>query len=109
MPSEFPATPILCKAFPIFQRFSVFCIIFAISRALIYVISSFGVIYLIKYFGNWGLLFLFVPVLVGYGWGLSEFIKKYNEPEENSYEEELDEEFTEEELQELIFNRKKTP
>ena len=45
------------------------------ARALMYVISSFGIVYLIKYFGNLGLLFLFVPVITGYGFGLFHFIK----------------------------------
>jgi MHS family proline/betaine transporter-like MFS transporter len=34
------------------------------------IVSSFGIVLLIKYFGYWGLLILLVPVIVGYGWGL---------------------------------------
>jgi len=87
MPSEFPASPIFYKAFPVLQRFKSVCLIFAISRALMYVISSFGIVYLIKYFGNLGLLFLFIPVIIGYGFGLFHFVnlEKQEEEEESIY------------------------
>jgi len=72
---EFPATPIFYKNFPIFQRFTTTCFSYAVSRALMYIISSFGIIYLIKYFGNLGLLFLLCPIVIGYGLGLFYFIR----------------------------------
>ena len=72
---EFPATPIFYKHFPVFQRFTTTCFSYAASRALMYIISSFGVIYLIKYFGNLGLLFLLFPIVIGYGLGLFYFVK----------------------------------
>jgi MFS family permease len=75
MPSEFPAVPIFYKAFPVLKRFTSVCLIFAISRALMYLVSSFGIAYLIKFYGNYGLLILFIPVIILYGWGLSNFIK----------------------------------
>jgi len=75
MPSEFPAVPIFYKAFPVLKRFTSVCLIFAISRALMYVVSSFGIAYLIKFYGNYGLLILFIPVIILYGWGLSNFIR----------------------------------
>lgn len=75
MPSEFPAVPIFYKTFPIFKRFTSVCLIFAVSRALMYVVSSFGIAYLIKFYGNYGLLILFAPVIILYGWGLFNFIK----------------------------------
>jgi hypothetical protein len=72
---EFPATPIFYKHFPVFQRFTTTCFSYATSRALMYIISSFGIIYLIKYFGNLGLLFLLYPIVTGYGLGLFYFIR----------------------------------
>jgi MFS transporter, MHS family, proline/betaine transporter len=75
MPSEFPAVPIFYKSFPIFKRFTSVCLIFAVSRALMYVVSSVGLAYLIKFYGNYGLLILFVPVIILYGWGLFNFIR----------------------------------
>jgi MHS family proline/betaine transporter-like MFS transporter len=75
VPIEFPASPIFYRAFPIFRRFTTACFSYALSRALMHVISSFGIIYLIKYFGNLGLLFVFAPVIFGYGFGLFHFIR----------------------------------
>lgn len=80
-PTEFSATPIFYKSFPIFKRFTTACFTYALSRALMYVVSSFGIVYLIKYFGNLGLLFLLVPVIVGYGYGLFYFIRLNNQQE----------------------------
>ena len=71
---EFPATPIFYKYFPVFQRFTTTCFSYATSRALMYVISSFGIVYLIKCFGNLGLLFLLFPIVIGYGLGLFYFV-----------------------------------
>jgi hypothetical protein len=75
MPSEFPAVPIFYKSFPVFKRFTSVSLIFAISRALMYVVSSFGIAYLIKFYGDYGLLILFAPVTILYGWGLFNFIR----------------------------------
>ena len=75
MPSEFPAVPIFYKSFPVFKRFTSVSLIFAVSRALMYVVSSFGIAYLIKFYGNYGLLILFGPVIILYGWGLFNFIR----------------------------------
>ena len=51
-----------------------------------YVISSFGIVLLIKYFGNMGLFFLLIPVITGYGFGLFHFInlKKKEDSEEEA-------------------------
>lgn len=81
---EFPATPIFYKHFPVFQRFTTTCFSYAASRALMYIISSFGVIYLIKYFGNLGLLFLLFPTVIGYGLGLFYFVKIEGKKEKGS-------------------------
>ncbi len=72
----FPAVPIFYKQFPVFKRFRcVRCvsISFAVIRATMYIITSFGLIYLIDSFGNWGIVILFVPFLVAYGFGLRHF------------------------------------
>ena len=48
---------------------------FALARALVYVITSFGLTYLIAYLGYWGLLVIMVPVLAGYSYGINHFKK----------------------------------
>ena len=39
-----------------------------------YLITSFGTVYLTFYFGTYGLLIIIVPVLLGYFYGLNTFI-----------------------------------
>jgi len=73
MPGECPAVPVFYKAFPILKRFTTVSFSFASSRAVMHVISSFGTVYLVQYFGNIGLLFLFSPIIIGYGFGLWHF------------------------------------
>ena len=78
MPTEFTACPIFYKAFPTFKRFTSVCLIFAISRALMYVISSFGLVLLTERFGNYGVSCLLIPVITLYGYGLFYFINREN-------------------------------
>ncbi|WP_375318705.1 MFS transporter [Candidatus Tisiphia endosymbiont of Oplodontha viridula] len=70
-----PAMPICYKSFPIFKRFTCATMTFALSRALMFVITSFGFVYLIEYFGNWGLWFVMIPTIIGFAYGLLHFEK----------------------------------
>lgn len=70
-----PAGPILYKCFPVFKRFTYVSIIFAISRALMHIITSFGFIYITNYFGHWGLWVVMVPMIIGFAYGLLYFEK----------------------------------
>ena len=70
-----PATPIFFRHFPVFKRFTYSSLLCALSDALVYLLTTFGLVYLLWYFGNWGLLLLLVPVLAGYGWALLHFEK----------------------------------
>ena len=70
-----PAAPIFFRHFPVFKRFTYSSFLYALVRTLVYPITSFGLVYLLRYFGNWGLLLLFVPVLAGYGWAFLHFEK----------------------------------
>ncbi|WP_341748910.1 MFS transporter [Candidatus Tisiphia endosymbiont of Sialis lutaria] len=72
-PRVFPATPIFYKQFPVFKRFRCVSISFAVVRAIMFIVTSFGLVYLIEHFGNWGIVILFVPFLVAYGFGLRHF------------------------------------
>lgn len=49
--------------------------IYAISRAGMYLVTSFGMIYLTKYFGSYGLLVIMMPILIGCMLGLNHFQK----------------------------------
>ncbi|WP_425361141.1 MFS transporter [Candidatus Tisiphia endosymbiont of Stenodema calcarata] len=70
-----PAMPIFYKNFPVFKRFTYASMIFAISRALMYVITAFGFTYLVNHFGYWGLWVIMIPTIVGFAYGLLHFEK----------------------------------
>nr|WP_253308644.1 MFS transporter [Rickettsia endosymbiont of Ceutorhynchus assimilis] len=71
--TAFPANPVIYVYFPIFKRFSAVTFTFAISKAVMYTISSFGIMYLTKYFGNLGLLILILPLNLGYTMAVNYF------------------------------------
>jgi MHS family proline/betaine transporter-like MFS transporter len=73
--SRFPAVSIFYRYFPIFKRYTCNSIIYAISHSLMYIVTSFGVIYLTKYFGNYGLLIIMFPIIVGCLYGYNHFEK----------------------------------
>lgn len=35
-----------------------------------HIITSFGLVFLVKYFDNWGVLFILIPVSIGFMWGI---------------------------------------
>jgi MHS family proline/betaine transporter-like MFS transporter len=75
LPSVLPAGPIFYKHFPVLKRFTYASFLEAMARALMAIIASFGLVLLIKYFGQWGLLILLLPVIIGYGWGVLYYEK----------------------------------
>jgi len=72
-PTGFPAVAVFFMSFPVFKRFTYASFTYALSRALMYSITSFGLVYLIKYFNHWGLLIIIVPILCGYAFGRNHF------------------------------------
>lgn len=68
-----PAVPNCFRHFPIFKRFTSVTFTYALSAACMYVISSFGFPYLIKIFGNWGVLIIMIPTSIGFGFGIFHF------------------------------------
>jgi MHS family proline/betaine transporter-like MFS transporter len=68
------ASPIFYKSFPVFKRFTFTAFMYAISRISMHLLTSFGLVYLTKYFGYYGLWFIMIPVMIGYTWGLQHFI-----------------------------------
>ncbi|WP_375326587.1 hypothetical protein [Candidatus Tisiphia endosymbiont of Nemotelus uliginosus] len=48
---------------------------YAISRTIMYTITSFGLIHVTKYLGNYGVLIVMIPVMIGYSWGIFYFEK----------------------------------
>lgn len=63
---SFPAHSVIYIHFPILKRFFASTLTFATAKAVMYLISSFGMMYITQYFGNLGLLFLTLPLTIGY-------------------------------------------
>ncbi len=68
-----PAMPIFLKYFPVFKRFRTASIIFALSTVSMNIIISFGLVYLTKYFGHWGIQMILFPIIIGFTLGLNYF------------------------------------
>jgi len=73
--SSTPAIPIFFSHFTIFKRFTYASLIYALSRAFIYVFCSFGLVYLVEFLGYWGISVIMIPLSIGYIWGISHFYK----------------------------------
>ncbi|XVN43126.1 MAG: hypothetical protein RCG15_02225 [Candidatus Rickettsia vulgarisii] len=74
-PTAVPGVPIFFKHFPVFKRFTFGSLAYAFAKMLMSVISSFSIIYLTDYFGNWGLLLIMLPICFGFYYGIMHFIR----------------------------------
>ena len=74
-PEQCPSAAIYFAHFPVFKRFTYVSFLYATSRALIYTITSFALVCLTNIFNYWGLLIVFIPVMIGFKWGVSHFEK----------------------------------
>lgn len=70
-----PGSSIFFIHFPIFKRFTYVGFLYASARGLIYLISSFAFTYLTNLFNYYGLLIIFIPVLLGFIFGIFHFQK----------------------------------
>lgn len=73
-PTGYPAVAVFFMHFPIFKRFTYATFTYALSRALMYFIGSFGIVLLVKYYSHSGLLIIMIPVIIGYIVGIRHFI-----------------------------------
>jgi MFS family permease len=69
----FPGMPILFKHLPVFKRFTYSSFVYALSRALMYIVTSFGIIYLTEYFGHYGILLIMLPTSILCYFGIHHF------------------------------------
>lgn len=69
------AMPIIINNFPIFKRFTVSSFLYALSRAIVYIITSFGLIYATESFGYSGVLFILIPTIIATAWSVHHFEK----------------------------------
>lgn len=82
-----PTEAVLIKSLPVLSRFTASSFIYAGSRALVYVFTSFGLVYLTHYFGTFGILILMLPVTFGFLWGVKHYenIETASEQTEGPY------------------------
>lgn len=70
-----PAFAVFYANFPVLKRLTYATFIYALSRAIMYVVTSFGLIYLTNALGYSGLWLITIPLLVGFVWGCNHFQK----------------------------------
>lgn len=68
-----PAIPIFFKHFPVKKRFTYSSMLYAVSRALMYISTSIGLIFLIELLGIYGMWLIVLPVCIGFLWGTKHF------------------------------------
>lgn len=68
-----PADAVFYYHLPIFRRFTFATFLYALSRTLMYVVTSFGLVYLGSYLGVYGLWVLTLPITIGYLYGVFHF------------------------------------
>jgi MHS family proline/betaine transporter-like MFS transporter len=83
--STIPAKAIFLMHFPIFKRFRYASMITAISHVTLYIITSFGLVYAVKFFGEYGILLISLPVTFSFLWGLLHFEKLEKDSGEYKY------------------------
>ncbi len=67
------AKPIFLKHLPVFRRFTYAGLMYALSRTSMSIIISLGLVYLVRYFGHWGVCMMMLPVTLGYMFGVFHF------------------------------------
>ena len=81
-----PASPVFYQHFPILKRFTYGGLTYAISRAFMYIIVSFGLVFLMDICGNYGLLIILLPVMLAFHFGLKHFTKLEKEIDKDDKE-----------------------
>lgn len=71
--SAAPADAVFISHFPIYRRVTFSSFLYALSRALMFVVTSFGLIYLIEYFGHFGIWIISLPITAAYLYGIKHF------------------------------------
>lgn len=70
-----PSDSIFIKYVPVSCRFTTVTFIYALSRAVVYIITSFGLVYLTEGFGYYGLWVIGIPIAILSLLGIHHYIK----------------------------------
>jgi MFS family permease len=68
-----PSIPVFFNHFPVYCRFRCATLLFSIARAITYIITSFGLIYLVDYLGSFGIWVIALPIAVASLYGIAHF------------------------------------
>jgi hypothetical protein len=68
-----PANGVFIKHIPVLRRMTAASFIYAMTRAMMYIITSFGLVYLTEGLGYYGLWIVIMPVTAGYMWAVRYF------------------------------------
>ncbi|MBS0185730.1 MAG: MFS transporter [Proteobacteria bacterium] len=68
-----PAVAILVTHFPVFKRFTYISFMYAMSRSLMAVVTSFGLVYITELLGVWGLYVILPPITLSFLWGVHHY------------------------------------
>jgi MHS family proline/betaine transporter-like MFS transporter len=68
-----PATAIFIEHLPINRRFTYDSFTYALSRAVMYIVTSFGLVYLTEAFGHYGFWVITIPVIISFLLGVLHF------------------------------------
>jgi hypothetical protein len=70
---DYPAVGIFIRHIPVLKRVMATSFLYSLSRAVMYVITSFGLVYLSEIFGHWGILLILLPSTFGYLWAIHHY------------------------------------
>jgi len=68
-----PSVPIIYKHLPVFRRFTCASLTYAFASAVIYIVTSFGLIYCTEYAGHYGILAIVIPSVIAFMYGIKHF------------------------------------
>ena len=74
--STIPAKGVFLMYFPTLSRFTWAAFLNGLSHVLLYIITSFGLVYLVKEYSNKGILLIFIPITIIFIGGVLFFRKK---------------------------------
>ncbi|MGL5720087.1 MAG: hypothetical protein ACRCYP_04775 [Alphaproteobacteria bacterium] len=72
---HFPGSAIFYRHFPVLKRMTLISMGYAVAKAFMFIVTSFGLIYLNLWMGHWGLWVLMIPSLLTCAWALKHFEK----------------------------------
>ncbi len=76
--SPHPGFGVFYAHFPVLKRFTYATFLYALTRAIMYIVTSFGLFLITEKFGYYGLWLLMIPLAVGFSWGVNYFEKLDN-------------------------------